>query len=114
MPLGLEIAGSVILLVGTILTVVFTIVFTAVRKSRARQRAELEHEGIVLDSGRCRATFRYRGYHEPGYYAGVSVRVMQGEIVLTQAQLVVFGRRVTRIPRSELGRYAVSQDGDAL
>lgn len=115
MKLGLLIAGSVILLVGTILTIVFTIVGRVQRANVADARQMLDAEGIRLDTGPVGATVRYRDFRAPGRYEGAAIMKTRRHLVLTDKQLAILGGRpVFFTPRGELRRWQVGLDGARL
>lgn len=106
--LGLEIAGGVMLLVGSVLVIVFTLVGRAIRRRVAEQLAVLEREGIERDSGFVGGTDRYRGFRAPGYYASVAIGMTRRRLVLTARQLAILGGKAQfHVPRAELARYHV-------
>jgi len=113
--LGLLIGGSVIILVGTILTVVFTIIGRVQRTRLAAARAALQPEGIRLDSGLVGGTARFRGFSAPGMYEGGAIRGVRSCLVLTDKQLAILGGRPAfHTPRGELSRWQVGLDGARL
>lgn len=115
MNLGLLIGGSVILLVGTILTVVFTIVGRVQRAQSAATSHMLEAEGVVLDAGAVDVTMRMRDFHAPGLYEGRGYRATRRRLVLTEKQLAILGGRPAFLtPRGELKRWQVGLDGERL
>ena len=108
--LVVALAGGIPALVGTILIVVFS----AVGRAKARLRAELEREGIVLDSGTRWVTIRFSRFRAPGYYRGAGLLKLRASLVLTQARFVLFPgfRSFYRVARADLGRYAVGMAED--
>jgi hypothetical protein len=114
MNLALLIVAGVVLLAAIVLAVVFGI-RGAIRKRFARLRAELEAEGIVLDSGRCDTTLRFREFRRPGFYRGVGMRSGPGQTVLTKLHLVFVGDpQLPPVPYAELGRFTAEASDGAL
>jgi len=98
-------------------TVLF-LVLRAVSLAQSQERAKLNGEGIVLDSGKQWITVRFRNYRAPGFYRGVGIIKSRAFVVLTRERLVFtlgYRRDYFRFPRSELGRFSVSvADNGAL
>ena len=105
--------GGSLLLTGGILF----IVFSAVRKAAERQRAMLDGEGVVKDSGSVHVTTRLQGWRSPGLYVGAGIQAGPGRLVLTRARLVILpmSRRrsiFSNVTREVLGHYRVGvRDG---
>jgi hypothetical protein len=97
-------------------TAILFVVFRAVQKAIARQRAELEREGIERDSGLLWITARFTNFRGPGFYAGRSVGKARGRLVLTRERLVVLTgagpRRYGAFSRADLGQFVVSTAED--
>jgi hypothetical protein len=94
------------LLVATILAVVFR----SVARATARERAALDREGVILDSGPLWITVRYTNFRAPGIYRGAAVSKTRGSFVLTRERLVLtpgFRRVRLRVSRSDLVRFTV-------
>jgi len=91
-------------------------IFRGVRAAAARQRAELDAERVVLDSGRVPMTARFNGFRTQGMAMGVGVMKGMTTLVLTQRRLVFVPsrRQFLRIDRQDLDRYTASIDGGAL
>jgi hypothetical protein len=89
-------------------------VFTLVARVTARQRAALEQEGIVLDSGKQWITIRYANFRAPGIYRGAGLRKTRASLILTQQRLglVPARRSYLFVPRKELGRFTVGASPD--
>jgi hypothetical protein len=107
MTLALLITGAVVAL-GALIAFSVVGVRNTTRKNLERRRAELEVEGIVLDSGVRSMTVHFEGFRAPGLYVGVGVRQGPGQLVLTRKHLVFVGaRRLPPTPWAELGRFKV-------
>jgi hypothetical protein len=102
---ALLLGGSILLLVGTVLFVVFS----ALRRATDRARAALEAEGVEVDSGPVRIKTRYQSFRAPGMYEGLGVNLARGYLVLTKKRLVVLKRpqRYGVFERETLGRMQV-------
>ena len=105
---------AVVIVVGTLLFtgVLVTLIVSSVRRVTRRQMAELEAEGIVLDSGRVAMTFHFRGFRGPMVAIGVGVRAGPGRIVLTRERLVFVPHGQNRfgfavMGRADLARFTV-------
>ena len=94
---------------------VLLLVFSLVARAAARMRAELEMEGVVLDSGPQWITIRYNNFRSPGLYKGVAITRMRSSLILTQKRLVMTPhRRPYRfIGKKELQHFTagVAEDG---
>ncbi len=88
--------------------------FRAVRRRVAQQRAALEAETVVLDSGWVGATIRLRSYRDARRRVGVGIQGTRCQLVLTRQRLVVIGPRFPPVPLAELKRYSVASDGQRL
>jgi hypothetical protein len=82
-------------------------VLVAVSRQRKRIAAELEAEGIVLDSGRTGVRVSFSGFRGPRFAAGRSARGGPGRVVLTPRRL-----RILALPHAKYG--VGSLDGAAL
>jgi hypothetical protein len=118
MDVGLLVA---LIVVGALVLVggILAIVFSAVARSRARLAAELQREGIVLDSGPTHVRVTFRGFRGPRVYIGAGARSGPGRVVLTQQRLrilvlpgVKYG--VGSFPRGAMGALTVGVDGASL
>jgi len=86
-----------------------------VRNLTARMRADLENEGIVLDTGPQWITIRYSGFRAPGFARGVGYAKTRASLILTQRRLAVVPARWRHLltARADLGRFStgVAEDG---
>ncbi len=103
---------GILLFVGCLLM----FIFRGVRAAAVRQRAELEGEGVVLDSGRVPVVLHFRGFRAQGMYVGVGANRGTMQMVLTKRRLVFVPSRRSflRIDRADLNRYAASVEDGAL
>jgi len=110
--LGVGIPVFVLLLLGTI----FYFVFSAVRKATARTRAELEQEGILLDTGRTWITIRLHGYRGNGLAVGTGLYKERAAFVLSKQRLVLVPsrRRFLQLSHADLAHFSVGADGGQL
>jgi hypothetical protein len=102
------VAGGPVVLVAIVLTIVFSLLARALR----RARAELEAEGVELDSGMRWITTRYRNFRAPGIRARAQITGGRGILVLTRKRLYVLKRpqRYGILERDALGRFTVGVD----
>ena len=113
MPGALLVAGGIALAVIAYVVVLVAGISWLLRRSIARRRAGLEVEGVVLDSGVCVATARYRRYRGRRIYSGGGLRRNPAQLVLTRSHLHLLGvRGAEPVPLAELHRYgAAVEDG---
>jgi hypothetical protein len=118
MNVGLLVA---IIVVGALVLAggVLVIVFSAVARSRARLVAELQAEGIVLDSGPAHVKVTFHGFRGPRVYVGAGVRGGPGRVVLTQQRLRIVALPnakygVGSFPRGAMSALTVGVDGGNL
>jgi hypothetical protein len=96
------------------------LIVSAVRRTIRRDLAELESEGIVLDSGSVHLTVRFRGFHSRGIVIGVGMRAGPGRLVLTHQRFctIPIARRyasIGNVAREDLARFVVgTKDGGLL
>jgi hypothetical protein len=94
---------------------ILLLVFGTIRRTIARQRAALEHEGIVLDSGIVWVTIRYSGFRAQGFARGVGLDKTRGSLILSRQRLVLVPSRwqFHSIDRSDFRRFTVgiAEDG---
>ena len=106
-----------------LIAAILLLVFRLIRRATARARAELNLEGVVLESGRLWITIRYKGYRAPGFYRGGGVTKTRTYLVLTRKRLTLLmpGSQSNQrlfwrgyaIARGDLGRFTVgvAEDG---
>jgi hypothetical protein len=112
--LGLLLGLGIPLFVLTILGVVFTLAARSIARRTAEERAQLGHEGIVLDGGAVWLTIRYRGFRSDYLSIGVGIRKSRAVVVLTRERLALLptSRHYFSIPRADLGRFTVGVADD--
>ncbi|HEY2367571.1 MAG TPA: hypothetical protein VGH87_14345 [Polyangiaceae bacterium] len=110
--LGVGIPVFVLLVGGTIAY----LVISAVQKATARTRAELEREGVIMDTGRTWVTIRLNGFRGYGVAVGVGVYKERGAFVLSKQRLVLVPsrRRFPQLSHADLAQFDVSADGGQL
>jgi hypothetical protein len=90
---------------------ILILAFSLVGRVKAAERAALDHEGVVLDSGPQWITIRYNNFRAPRIYRGVGITKTRGSLVLTRQRFGVLtgGRQrpYNLIARSDLARFAV-------
>ncbi|HEY4220451.1 MAG TPA: hypothetical protein VGO62_03895 [Myxococcota bacterium] len=93
---------------------ILAIVFSQVKKAAARARQALEHEGILLDSGKRWVTLHLRGYRAPGIAVGAGLQKLRCAVILTKKTLALIPgyRAFTRIHTNELSHYTVGVADD--
>ncbi|HEY2367160.1 MAG TPA: hypothetical protein VGH87_12280 [Polyangiaceae bacterium] len=115
-PLGVLLGVGIPLFVALLMGTIFYFVFSAIRKATARTRAELEREGIVLDTGPTWITIRLSNFRGQGRAVGTGYEKTRASLILSKERLVVVPSRwrFFRVNRADLGRYTVGTDGAAL
>jgi hypothetical protein len=110
--LGVGIPVFVLLLLGTI----FYFVFGAIRKATARMRAELEREGIVLDTGPTWITIRLSAFRGYGVAVGTGFYKERAALVLSKQRLVLVPsrRRFLNLNHADLAHFTAGVDGDQI
>jgi len=87
-----------------------------VKRATARMRAELEREGLVLDTGPTWITIRMSNFRGHGRSVGSGIEKTRASLILSKERLVLVPSRwqFFRVNRADLPRYTVGVDGGQL
>lgn len=110
--LAIELVVSSLLFALVVLVIVLALVRRAIRTTTAKARAELESEGVVMETPPVGGSVRYRNFRGRRLggqmiVASRAIVALRVVVVLTQQQLALVGFRTVHIPRAELGRFVV-------
>ncbi len=113
-PLGVLLGVGIPVFVLLLLGPIFYFVFSTIRKATARMRAELEREGIVLDTGPTWITIRLSGFRGYGVAVGRGFYKERAALVLSKQRLVLVPsrRRFLHLNHADLAHFTAGADGD--